>query len=285
MKMDATSFVRRTTKLPSLPALYYDLVRAISNPYAMIDEICGIIRRDQSLTSRLLKLANSAFYGLPTKVGTLQEVVQIIGLREIQDLVLATSVIKAFEKLPTHLIDVPSFWQHSIACGVASSLLAEQRRDPMPERFFVGGLLHDIGRLIMFLNAPDESREILLRCESQQELSLQIEREVLGFDHAMLGAELILLWKLPRSLVEMVGCHHQIPSSTANVLDAFTVHYADFIVSVLEFGNSAELYISPLLAPKDCARYLLADEQMEELVNELDRKCGEIFPALTKDHG
>jgi HD-like signal output (HDOD) protein len=280
MKWDVKTFVQRSTKLPSLPSLYYELVQATQDPNASIAEISSILRRDQSLVSRLLRLANSVFYGLPTAVGTLEEAVQLIGLREIQNLVLATTVIKAFDKLPTRLVDVMSFWKHSIACGMASALLAEQRHDPLPERFFVGGLLHDIGRLVLFINAPLESQEILRRCEREAELAHKIEREVIGFDHATLGTELVSYWKLPHVLGEMVGGHHNTPGSTSALADAFLVHYADFITSTLEYGNSGELFVAPLVVPPRCQSYLLEEDQIEFLISELDKQCDDIFPIL-----
>jgi putative nucleotidyltransferase with HDIG domain len=281
-KGNAKAFAEQAGDLPSLPALYYELVQAIQDPDSSIDQITGIIQQDQSLASRLLRLANSGFYGFPSDIGTLGEAVQLIGLREIQDLVLATSVIRAFDKVPRDLVDVASFWQHSIACGTASALLAEQRHDPAPERFFVGGLLHDIGRLILFLSAPEESRHILERCETECELASRIENEVLGFDHTMLGAELIELWKLPQSLREMVGNHHDPSGSPAVFLDAFVVHYADFITSALEYGKSGELFVSPFVVPSNRARWLMEGDRIEVLVRELDRKCEEIFPILSK---
>jgi putative nucleotidyltransferase with HDIG domain len=182
--------------------------------------------------------------------------------------------------VPAHLVDVPSFWQHSVACGIASTLLAEQRHDPAPERFLVGGLLHDIGRLILFLNAPEQSRLILDRCEKEEQLAPSIELDVLGFDHAMLGAELVEFWNLPQSLREMVRSHHDPSASPVVFLDAFLVHYADFITSALGYGKSGEPFVSPLVVPSNRARWLMEDDQIELLVAELDRKCDEVFPIL-----
>ena len=233
----------------------------------------------------MLKLANSVFYGILTEIGVLEEAVQIIGLREIQDLVLATSVINAFNILPRSLIDVASFWKHSIACGIASSLVAEQHHDPVPERLFAGGLLHDTGRLILILNAAEESQAILRRCEAEEVLAVRAEREAMGWDHAMLGAEFLASWKLPHSLVEMVGCHHDPSKSLLVSQDAFTVHYADFIVSALEFGNSGEFYVSPLVVPGNCEKCLLEEEQIETLVDKLETKTEAVFNILTETNG
>jgi HD-like signal output (HDOD) protein len=274
-------FVQRTTKLPSLPSLYYELVEETKNADASVDTICGIVRKDQSLVSRLLKLANSVFYALPVEVDSLDEAVQIIGFTEVQNLVLATSIIKAFDKLPPHLVSVPSFWLHSIACGSASARLAQEWYDPVPERFFVGGLLHDIGRLLMFLNAPKESAEILYRCERESALALEVERQVLGFDHVMLGTELASFWRLPHTLRDMVCGHHNPSAATAHPADAFIVYYGDFITSVLEFGNSGELFPYPLFVAPAYQQYVLDEERIPLLVNELDIQCTQLVPILT----
>jgi HD-like signal output (HDOD) protein len=280
MKTDLRTFVSGIERLPSLPTVYYELVRAVGRSDSHIDEIAAIIRRDPSLTSRLLRIANSIFYGFPSEVTTLEEAVQLIGLSEIQDLVLVTSVIRAFDSVPSRLVDVASFWKHSVVCAIASALLAEHRRAPDSDRFFVGGLLHDIGWLVLFLSAPQESTQILQRCEAQGALTLEVENEVLGFDHAMVGAELIAMWELPRALGQMVGFHHNPGAASQAKEDVFTIHYADFIATALEFGKSGEFLPSPLQVPPGCEAFLVVDHKLEDLVMDLDKKCGQLFPFL-----
>jgi HD-like signal output (HDOD) protein len=282
MRAELDAFIRRIKKLPTLPALYGRLAMVLNKRDASLSEITDILRMDQGLASRLLRLANSAFYGFPSEIGTLEEAVRLLGLRQIQDLTLSTSVIKAFELIPTDSIDATSFWQHSIACGIASALVAEEHQDPMPQRFFVGGLLHDVGRLVLFLNAPNESADILRRCEQKGELSSRVETEVLGFDHELLGAELMAFWNLPLPLREMIRCHHNPADSAAFLRDAFIVHYADFITSLLELGNSGERFVSPLKVPNDCERWLVPNGRLLGLVDELERRCKETFPVLLK---
>ncbi len=277
----AADFVREIATLPSLPSLYYELVQNTQNGDASVNIVSGIIRKDQGLVSRLLRLANSVFYGLPLEVDSPEDAVQIIGFNEVQNLVLATSIIKAFDKMPSDQLDVSSFWLHSIACATASSMLAEQWYDPLPERFFVGGLLHDSGRLLMLLNAPEESREILSRCQAEGALAMDIERQVLGFDHVALGAELASNWKLPHSLREMVRCHHNPAAAAAHPKDAFFISYADFIVSVLEFGKSGEVFPYPLRVQPELEPFLLDPEQIPLVVDELEAQCAQLFPILT----
>ncbi len=278
MPRELSSFLHRAGNPPSLPSIYYELVAAAEDLDVAISEIVKVILKDQGVASRLLRLANSAFYGYPAQIGTIDEAIQLIGVIQIRDLVLATSVIKAFAGLPERLVCVPSFWEHSIACGVASALLAEERRDPFPERVFVGGLLHDVGRLIMYLQAPEESFQILQRCEREGELSWRVERSVLGFDHAMLGAELLSYWRLPSSLVEMVGCHH----APARTQESCLVHYADFLTSALQFGNSGETFLSPLLLTDEQERFFSSEDRLDALVDELEKRCEEMLPIFVQ---
>jgi putative nucleotidyltransferase with HDIG domain len=284
MNRDVTTFVQQAGKLPSLPTLYYELNRAVEDPNSSISTIGDIVSKDQSLTSRLLKLANSALYSFPSQVETIEEALQLIGLREMRDLALATCVIGAFPNLPKNLVDPTEFWKHSIACGIASALLAEERHDPAPERFFVGGLLHDIGRLVMYLKAAPESLEILRRYESDTLPPHKIEVEVMGFDHAALGAELLSLWKLPLTLIEMVERHHRPAKAPVTMGDDATIHYADFIVSALEFGSSGETVLWPFSA--EASQRALPDEnRIEPLVSELETRWEPLCAILAKkDH-
>jgi putative nucleotidyltransferase with HDIG domain len=278
--MDAATYVKRVGKLPSLSSLYYELTRAVEDPNASISMIGDIVRKDPGLASRLLKLANSAYYSFPSEVQTIEEALQLIGLREMRDMALATCVIGAFKNVPERLVKVADFWRHCIACGVASSLLAETRKEPTPERFFVGGLLHDVGRLVMYLTAPAESEQILRLCESEKNVSCVIETRILGFDHAELGAELLTAWKIPPTLIAMVGHHHYPGLFPASTRDDLVVHFADFIVTAMEFGSSGELYLLPLFADT-AKRCPLADGQLESIIHETEARSDQLCSILT----
>lgn len=280
MRQDLAAFVNQAGALPSLPAVYLELTREVDSPYSSLKSIGDIIRKDPSLTSRLLQLANSALYGGPSRVGTIEEALQLIGLREIRDLALATTVITLFPGIPSHLVDVVQFWKHSVACGVGSALLAEERQEPGPGRFFVGGLLHDVGRLIMYLRAPGESAEILQRCQATGDLSSTVETEVLGFDHATLGAALLEAWNLPLPLVELVRCHHYPSRSHLAPRDAALVHIADFLASALGLGDSGEYAVAPL-AEAAWQQCLLDERRLEAVVKEIEARYLPLCEALS----
>ena len=192
---------------------------------------------------------------------------------------MATCVINAFPNIPPHLVNVPDFWLHSIACGITSGLLAERCHDPAPERFFVGGLLHDIGRLLMYLKAPQLSSEMLRRAESINAAPCVLERQVFGFDHAELGGELLALWRLPASLVQVVGSHHHTLRGRHDHEDAIVVQCADFLITTLEIGNSGETSVSPI-SEEACNLCLPASPDLAPLIEEIEARCEHLYPIL-----
>ena len=283
MHIDITSFIKNTGKLPSLPSIYFELSDAAENPNASLNSIGDIVRKDQSLLSRLLKISNSPLYGFPSQIETIEDALRLIGMHEMRDLALATCVIGSFHNLPSSVVNATDFWRHSIATGIASSLIAEKQQDAAPERFFVGGLLHDIGRLVMYLKAANESVEILRRYEAENLPPCAVETEILGFDHAALGAELLTAWKISPGIVEMVRWHHQ-PTAAVGVLgDDSIVHCADFITTALDFGSSGETSVSPI-SPEAIHQCLPDEASVESLALAIDERYDQLCPILTAKH-
>lgn len=282
MNARVTQFVGSVGKLPSLPSLYHELNTAVEDAGTALATIGDIVRKDQSLASRLLRIANSALYNFPSPVETIEEAVQLLGLRELRDLALATSVIGAFPRLPPGLVSVPEFWKHSLACAVAGGLLAERREDPTPERYFVGGLLHDIGRLVLYLKAPEQSAELLRQYAESDVPPCVLETRMLGFDHAELGAELLAIWKIPPVVAGMVRRHHDPSRGSGGIGDDATVHCADFLVTALGLGHSGEAVVSPV-AEEAWKRCGLDDGQLGPLVETIEERCRQLWPVFTPE--
>ncbi|MCH7937293.1 MAG: HDOD domain-containing protein [Proteobacteria bacterium] len=193
-------------------------------------------------------MVSSSFYGFPSKIDTVSRAVTLIGTREVRDLALATYVMSLFRDIPADLVSMESFWRHSIACGITARSLAGLRHDDQPETYFVAGLLHDIGRLVIYLNIPDQGRESLLQARSSQQLLYVTEREVLGFDHASVGGALLRAWKLPVSLIEAAMFHHEPVKALREPMPAAMVHVADIIVHSMGLGSSGGVFVPPLTA-------------------------------------
>jgi HD-like signal output (HDOD) protein len=245
MAADTIALLDETVATASAPLVYARLTEAIANPRASTSLIADIISEDAALTARLLRVVNSAFYGFPFPIDTVSRAVMLVGTQQISDLALATTVMTTFAGIPEDLVDMESFWLHNVATGVAARILAGLRREPLAERFFVAGVLHDIGRLLLLGQRPAQMREALEHAEQTGRSLLDIEHQVFGFDHAALGGALLRTWKLPPTLEDMVAFHHA-PSQCTHSLEAALVHVADVIAHTMPLGTSGERAVPPL---------------------------------------
>lgn len=246
MKLDPNILVNEMGTIPSLPNIYHQLNEAINDPSSSSSTIGDVISNDSGLSARLLKIANSALYNFPTPIDTISQAVTVIGIEQLRDLALGTSVIELFEGIADDFVSMQSFWCHSISCGIAARVLATYRRESNVERYFVAGLLHDIGRLVMYLKVPDQARDILIQCKNKSQLLYVAEREVLGFDHSEVGAVLLDLWKLPANLIESVAHHHSPQRCVKYPIEASIVHVANILANAMQQGSSGERYVPPL---------------------------------------
>jgi len=233
----------------SLPKIYFELQEALNDPDKTFQDLGEIISFDPALSARLLKIVNSPFYGFPSKIETISHAISIIGMDQLTDMALATLIIYQFRGIPNSLFNMEKFWRHSMACGVVARSIAEFRSEKNVERFYLAGILHDIGRLVIFKKEPALARDAFYRSKEQQENIYLSERELMGFDHADVGRELLKAWQLPPRLVEAVGCHHQPQTAKEFPVDAAIIHTADYIVHVLKAGSDSD-FSEPQLYPK-----------------------------------
>jgi HD-like signal output (HDOD) protein len=246
MGYPARELLESYVEISSLPMIYHRIIEAVEDPRTSMADLGKIIRDDPGLTVRLLRLVNSAFYGFPSKIDTITQALVIIGTRQLCDLALGTSVVTLFEGIPEDLVSMQSFWRHSIACGIAAKTLATYRCETNVERFFVAGMIHDIGRLVIYRKIGEQARRMLLRCRSSGELLFLAEQEAMGFDHSTLGKMLLQSWNLPASIVEAVAYHHQPSEARYYPIEASLVHVADLIANAMGSGSSGEHFVPPL---------------------------------------
>ncbi len=245
-KVDLTAKLKKKKiVLPEIPSVVFELNEVIANPISSADSIARVVNTSPSLTALLLKIVNSSFYGFPSKISRVSHAVTLIGTREISALALGISILSIFKNIPREIIDMYSFLKHSLACGIASRILAAQSNFPQTEQLFVSGLLHDLGRLILYIYFPQESRNVLSRARSTSKLLYKEEMDYLGCDHAEVGKMLMKQWKLPHVLENSVRHHHR-PSRAQQPIPAALVHLADIIVNSLGIGSSGEKFVPPL---------------------------------------
>ena len=273
-----------TRELASLPEVVMRAIDLVNAPDTSASQIGEVIGEDPALTARLLKIVNSAFYGFPSRIETVSRAITVIGTLELLDLILAASVVKAFSGIPTELVDMDSFWEHSLYTGVTARVLAGRCRAPDTERFFVAGLLHDIGALVLYQQRPRPAAEALRRARQEYEVLHEVERELMGYDHGEVGAALLASWRLPDSLVEAVRYHHFPLEAEEHRLEAAIVHLADVIACAVH-DPAAESGRVPPLEPRAWELVGLSADIMESLVAEADAQFAEaravILPAAT----
>lgn len=242
---------QKNIKLPEIPSIVYELNEVIADPFSSADDIARIVSKSPSLSSLILKIVNSAFYGFPGKIETVSRAVALIGSKEISSLGMGITTMKLFKDIPKEIIDLKSFFKHSLACGVIARILAAQLNVQHTEQLFVAGLLHDIGRVVLFSYFPEHSKSCLYDAALSRDMLYNVESKHLGCRHTHIGKDLFNKWKLPYGLESSTYYHHR-PSGAPDPTQPAIVHLADICAHSLGLGTSGESYVPPLdIAPVD----------------------------------
>jgi len=227
--------------LTSLPEIYQRIATMLERPDYSVDALGTLISQDPALSARLLKIVNSPYYGFPSHVDTISRGVTLIGSRDLNDIILATSVTRLFRGITNDLIDMDSFWRHSIYTAVAARQLAPFIAPAASrERCFLIGLLHDVGSLLIYNKVPELAREALLRSRYNHIEIRQAETEVLGFDHDQVSAELLRAWRLPGNLIMAVEYHHNPSLAPDHSVHAELAWLANSLANIYSAGKSPD---------------------------------------------
>jgi HD-like signal output (HDOD) protein len=265
--------------LGSLPSTWLAVRDTVERPGATTDGIAVVVGRDPDLVVRVLRMANSAMYGLSRRVETIAQAVALLGTRQVCDLALACSVVERFQGVPAHLLDMGAFWRHAIATAIACRSIAARRGDANPERMFAIGLLHDVGRLVFALRMPEAMADCLARTRDGALTTGEAERAVFGFDHARMGEVLLETWRLPPTMARTVGNHHAMLTANGHGIESATVHVADLVGHALGYGPSTGGTL-PGLVSAGWDLCGLAPEDLAGLAAEVDRAVDEVCSAL-----
>ena len=222
----ARELVASVHQLISLPDIYLRVQALLNDPDSSLTEVAGVIAHDPGITTRLLRLVNSAHFGFRSKIDTVSRAVSILGLQQIHDIVLATSVIQTFAGMDNRVMSMDVYWRKSVYCGVVAHLLAIPCHVLDRERLFVAGLLRDLGHLVMYQRIPSLAQQALTLARERPAELHEVERELLGFDYAEVGGELMRDWGLPPSLVEPVTFHTDLSRAGGFPLETAIVHIA-----------------------------------------------------------
>ena len=265
--------LRRVTEkvigLPALPTIVTQLITLVGNPRSSARDVAKLISTDQALTAKILRVANSAFYGFPRRIATIQLAIVVLGFETVKNLGLSVTVLKRFSRGTEHrLFDRERFWEHAIACGVAARMLAQRLRYRLEGEAFVGGLLHDVGKLILIEYFHPEFSEALELAEAEGLTIAEAEERVFGVTHADVGGWLAERWNLPQALVGAISHHHRLGDGEMPDELVMLTHVADAVARHHRVGGSGDQQ-GPRLDPEVAQRLKGAEELPDEAL--LDR--------------
>jgi len=216
--------------LPTLPVMVQQIQKLIASPNSSMNQIGTLISKDQAIAARVVRLVNSVFYGLGKKVSSIPQAIVVLGLNTVKNLVTGVSVIRMFNSVDTtSRFDRDAFWLHSFGCAMGARLLAKGLGRHEPDDYFLAGLLHDIGVLVLDQFFHDEFSRVLTYADEKHVEYYTAELEVLGITHSEVGAMVAEKWKIPDFLIEAIRYHHtpvnQKPEINCEVINV--VHIAD----------------------------------------------------------
>ncbi len=225
--------------LPTLPTVVSKMIELVDNPKTSAASLARLISTDQSLTARILKLANSAYYGFSREISTVNMAIVVMGFNAVKDMGLSLSVFDMFKNsTPAGSFDINRFWEHSIGCGIASRLLAQRYQHRIAGEAFVAGLLHDIGKVILDQYAHNEFVKIMDMASNGTVSLDQAEQSVIGVNHAKVGEWLAEKWRLPLVITRSIRYHHCPWECNEDPVLVAMVNLANYLCHISGIGHS-----------------------------------------------
>jgi HD-like signal output (HDOD) protein len=263
--------ISQTTELVSLPDIYVRIKAVIYDPNSTMTDVADVLSHDPAICARMLKVANSAFFGAPSRVETVKAAIRLLGTQQVHDLVLAATITKTFPDIPGNLISMEDFWINSLRCGLLARLLAEQCNSRDGERFFLASLLHDMGHLIMYQTVPEESQEALITARQDNRPLYMVERDIVGCDYGQVGSQLMQNWNFPDNWVQAVRYQNE----PADVQDfSFEASIMHLSVRMKDMDSAAEAPVRDLtmIDPIAWEATGLSEDMVEPLLVEADEQ-------------
>jgi HD-like signal output (HDOD) protein len=283
-KVDWTpeALVANIEDLVTLPEVALRIASMVDDPTSSAAAIGREISNDAALTARLLRVANSPVFGQDGKIATVSRAIAVLGVRQVRDLTVGITTIRTFDGIANELVTMESFWRQSVLCALAAGHIAARREGGRSESPFVSGLLHDIGQLVLFNQAPELARQaLLMSIYAADEPGLyRCEREVMGFDHGVVGMRLARKWGLPHVLQECIQFHHDPGEAKQYPIEVATIHVANTVAVLAEIG-STDVRDGPAISSMALRALKLDHAILAEIVLQTQESARDLLPLLT----
>ncbi len=232
--------VERIKNIPTLPGVVSKINIMIQDPEVSTEKLGQVISKDQVLSARVLKLINSSFYGFPGRISSVTHALVLLGFNVIKGMLISTSV---FDMMHRSMVGM---WEHSLGCATLAGIMGRKLDEPESEEIFIAGLLHDIGKVIIRVTAPEEFEAIMKMTEEEGIYVREAEEKILGVDHTQVVDWVAKKWNLPENISEAMTCHHAPARSKNFSRRTAIVHLADVLIQTVDFGSGGNNFVPPL---------------------------------------
>jgi len=267
-RFEVKEFLKKAEKIPTIPGVALEIQRIVADPRSAADDLSRIIQNDQSLTAKTMRMVNSAYYGLRQKVKSVKQAVVILGFNTVKSLAVSAALLDRF---PTggevNGFHRGKFWEHTIGVACISRMLAQRLKVPKDEEevYFISGLLHDLGKVILDQYFPDRFREVLDMIQSNRCSFFEAERTLGGVNHAEIGGILAAQWEFPPEHIAALRFHHEPEGRTEHAKIIAAVHFADALAKTQGLGFGGDEDISGL-SEKAVASLNIHDAVVERMI-------------------
>ncbi|HOK41249.1 MAG TPA: HDOD domain-containing protein [bacterium] len=274
----------RIDTVPTLSVVATKLATVLQDKKSSAQEVANIIKNDQALTSKVLKLVNSAYYGFSQKISTIRHATTILGFNMLTSIALSITIFDTLKLgKEKEIFNPEEFWKHSIGVAICSRLLAEKLLLKESETIFVAGLIHDIGKIIEEQYLREEFLQIIEILKQEKISILEAEKRVMGIDHTYIGSVVANSWQLPPILIDTIKFHHfyspSLNSKPQHLISTAIVHFADILVKTQLFGFSGDNII-PSLIKEYWLALNIKKEEVENIIKQLPDELNKSLEML-----
>jgi putative nucleotidyltransferase with HDIG domain len=249
--------------LPTVPGTLRQISLMLEKPRITLDELGRFVSNDPALTTKVLKMVNSAAYGFPGRISSVSHAIMLLGLNVIKGLLLGVSVFELMQKT------MGGLWEHSLGCAFSARLIAQKKNLKEPEETSICGLLHDIGKVVLMLGFPQEFEKAIAESETAGVTLYETEKNFFAATHADVGYWLAQKWHFPLNLVEAIGYHHTPQLSRQSPMETAIVHVADVIVRARGVGFAGDPFV-PAVHPATWELLNLSEDDLRDIFAGLE---------------
>jgi HD-like signal output (HDOD) protein len=241
----AHELVQSCTSILTLPEIYFRVRDVVDDPGSTLDDLAAVLKLDPAISARVLRIVNSPMYGFPKQIDTITHAVTLLGTQAVSDLVTSTTIGRTFSGMPVQLMDVPRFWRKSVFCALLAGKIAKSCGIDNSERFFIEGLLRDIGHFVLYQTVPQRAQSALIEADYLDSSLAEVEQSNIGCDFAEVGAELIHSWGMPAQIERAVRYQLSPNEAGDGALHASIVHIAGVVADHEELEPNRRQQVVP----------------------------------------